>query len=79
MVVIVVPPGSEHRAGLGEAGEDRLVQALVPDPSLLVVRMFALVRGEHGHELIEPSVPLRPAEKRNFLDEDLLRGGLAFE
>jgi len=30
--VVVVPPGGEHGAGLGERGEDGLVQALVPEP-----------------------------------------------
>jgi hypothetical protein len=29
---VVVPPGGEHGAGLGERGEDGLVQALVPEP-----------------------------------------------
>jgi len=31
-MIVVVPPGGEHRPGLRQAGEDRLVQALVPEP-----------------------------------------------
>lgn len=30
MMIVIMPSGGEHRPGLGQAGEDRLIQALVP-------------------------------------------------
>ncbi len=33
-VIVVVPPGFEFPAGMGRAGEDRLVQTFVPEPRI---------------------------------------------
>ena len=44
VMVIIVPPGGQHRAGLGEAGEDRLVQALVPEAGVEALDEAVLLR-----------------------------------
>ena len=33
-MIVVVAPGGEHRPGLRQTGEDRLVQALVPQTGI---------------------------------------------
>jgi len=41
-MIVVVAPGDEHRPGLGQAGDDRLVQALVPQTGIEVALISSI-------------------------------------
>ena len=44
MMVVVVPPGGEHRPGLRQVGEDRLVEAFVPKSGIEALDEAVLLR-----------------------------------
>ena len=61
-VVVVVPPGFQLPAGMGEAGEDRLVQELVPEPGIEALDESVLI-GLARRDVVPLDAPLlRPAQ-----------------
>lgn len=43
-MVVIMSPGGEHRPSLRQAGEDRLVEAFVPEPGVEALDKPVLLR-----------------------------------
>ena len=66
-MIIVVPPGGEHRPGLSQAGEDRLVQALIPESRVEALDKPVLLRLARRDVVPLDLAFLRPAQDRDVL------------
>ena len=64
-VVVVVPPGFQFLAGVGETGEDRLVQELVAQTCVKAIDEPVLIRLSRCDVVPLDIAFLRPAQDRH--------------
>ena len=65
VVVVIVPPSGEHRTGLRQAGEDRLVEAFVSETGVEALDEPVLLRFARRDVVSLDVAFLRPAQDRH--------------